>query len=84
MNFTEVCINGKVSVPDCSLKQVPALNHLIHECPAAAACWDTKLVIVAECYREDHHANILKHFHPLAALVHAFCTYSNQLVSEKR
>ena len=69
-------------VPDCGLKQVPALDHLILEAPTAATSIESQLVIVAECYAEYHHTNILKHFYPFAALIHALGVHSNQLISE--
>jgi len=74
--------NDKADVPDCCFKQIPALNHLIHQGPTANTTRGCKLIIVAERYGEDHHADILKHFDPLAALIHALGAYSNQLVSE--
>jgi hypothetical protein len=41
------------------------------------------LVIVTECYTEYYHADIFKHFHPFAAIIHAFCTDSDQLISDE-
>ena len=71
------------TLPDCGLKQVLALNHLILKAPTAATGRGSQLVIVTECYREYNRADIPKHFNPFAALIQALGVDSNQLISDK-
>jgi len=70
--------------PDCGLKELLALHHLVLKSAVVAVHWDSILIIVTERYTEYDYTNILEHFDPFAAFIHPLGTYSDQLISGER